>query len=114
MISHSTVQVQSGPCPQDLGSVPHAAGPYHGCPAAGGITPSVEDLQFLKLYKILSLTKMKSPMFTNYGLIYVNASHIFLWADTMSHSELGSKEIINQLSNKLLFITMIIKMVTCF
>lgn len=32
----STVQVQSGPRPQDLGSVPHAAGPYRGCPAAGG------------------------------------------------------------------------------
>lgn len=43
-----------------------------------------------------------------------NASHIFLWANTMSHSELGSNVIINQLSNQLLFINMIIKRVTCF
>ena len=50
------------PCP-GMGSVPHTTGPYRGWPATGGITPRAEDLRFLQLYKIHSLTEMENPIF---------------------------------------------------
>lgn len=67
LISHSLVQVQLGPHAQGMGSMLHTAGPYCGWPATGGITPRAEDLRFLQLYKIHSLTEMENPIFAYCG-----------------------------------------------